>query len=73
MKTNFHAIRILVAFVAPLVALIAYAAVKEQPMPFRAGETLNYNVSWAAFSTAASVQLNVNERRSLFGKWHSDR
>jgi Protein of unknown function (DUF3108) len=74
MKTNFRAIRILVAFAAPLLALIAYAAgaAKEQPMPFRVGETLNYHVSWAAFSTAASVQLNVNERRSLFGwqTWH---
>lgn len=41
-------------------------------MPFRAGETLNYRVSWAAFSTAASVQLNVTERRVLFGwqTWH---
>ncbi len=41
-------------------------------MPFRAGETLNYRVSWAAFSAAASVQLSVTERRSLFGwqTWH---
>jgi hypothetical protein len=74
MKTDFRAIRILVAFAAPLLALIAYAAgaAKEQPMPFRAGETLNYRVSWAAFSTAASVQLSVTERRALFGwqTWH---
>ncbi len=55
-----------------MVFSVASAAVKEQSMPFRAGETLNYRVSWAAFSTAASVQLNVNERRSLFGwqTWH---
>jgi hypothetical protein len=41
-------------------------------MPFRAGETLNYRVSWAAFSTAASVQLSVTERRALFSwqTWH---
>ena len=41
-------------------------------MPFRVGEALNYQVSWAAFSTAASVQLNVVERRDLFGwaTWH---
>src|ERR1700690_466012 len=74
MKMNFRAIRILGAFAALLLALIAYAAgaPREQLMPFRAGETLNYRVSWAAFSTAASVQLNVNERRSLFGwqTWH---
>jgi len=41
-------------------------------MPFRIGEKLNYNVSWATFSTAASVQLSVPERRELFGwgTWH---
>lgn len=41
-------------------------------MPFRVGETLNYNVAWAAFSTAASVQLAVPEQRDIFGwgTWH---
>lgn len=41
-------------------------------MPFRAGETLDYQVAWAAFSNAADVQLNVVERRDLFGweTWH---
>ncbi len=41
-------------------------------MPFRVGEALNYQVSWAAFSSAASVQLNVIEQRDLFGwaTWH---
>jgi Protein of unknown function (DUF3108) len=45
---------------------------KEQPMPFQAGEILNYRVSWSAFSNAASVQLSVPERRDLFGSetWH---
>ena len=45
---------------------------KERPMPFRVGEILNYRVSWAAFSNAASVQLTVPERRDLFGwqTWH---
>jgi hypothetical protein len=42
------------------------------PMPFRVGESLNYQVSWTAFSSAASVQLNVVEQRNLFGwaTWH---
>lgn len=42
------------------------------PMPFRTGETLNYQVSWAAFSTAANAQFQVVERRDLFGwsTWH---
>jgi Protein of unknown function (DUF3108) len=41
-------------------------------MPFRVGETLNYQVSWAAFSNAANAQFNVVERRDLFGRttWH---
>jgi len=45
---------------------------KDVPMPFRIGETLNYEVAWATFSTAASVQLSVPERRELsgWGTWH---
>lgn len=41
-------------------------------MPFRVGETLKYQVSWATFTTAASIQLNVAERRELlgWGTWH---
>jgi hypothetical protein len=47
-------------------------AAKGQSMPFRAGETLNYRVTWAAFSNAASVELAVPERRNLYGfeTWH---
>jgi len=45
---------------------------KEVPVPFHVGETLNYRVSWSAFSNAASVQLTVPERRNLYGwsTWH---
>ena len=41
-------------------------------MPFRAGETLNYRVSWAAFTEAADLKLTIPERRDLFGwqTWH---
>lgn len=48
------------------------AAMKPVAMPFRTGETLNYRVSWSAFSNAASVQLTVPEQRDLFGysTWH---
>jgi len=45
-------------------------APKEQSMPFRAGETLNYRVSWAAFAEAAKLQLIVPEQRDLYG-WHT--
>lgn len=46
--------------------------VKKPVMPFRTGEVLNYRVSWAAFSNAASVQLSVLEQRNLYGwqTWH---
>jgi len=44
----------------------------EAPMPFRIGETLNYDVAWSAFSSAATVQLCVTERREILGSrtWH---
>lgn len=72
MKTRFVTVRIFAAALAPLFAFFSAAAIKEQPMPFRAVETLNYRVSWSAFSTAASMQLSVVERRVLFGwqTWH---
>lgn len=45
---------------------------KPLAMPFRAGEKLNYRVAWAAFSSAASMELTVPEQRDLFGyaTWH---
>jgi hypothetical protein len=78
---NSRPIRKLAILLAPLTALIALTAsvgypvssvVKDQPMPFRPGETLDYRVSWSAFTTAATVQLTVPERRDLFGwqTWH---
>jgi hypothetical protein len=72
MNTRFIRPGILSISLAPLLAFFSAAAVKEQPMPFHAVETLNYRVSWSAFSTAASVQLSVVERRVLFGwqTWH---
>ena len=45
---------------------------KDLAVPFHVGETLNYRVAWAAFATAASLQVTVPERRNLFGwnTWH---
>lgn len=50
----------------------APAPTKEAAVPFRVGETLNYRVAWASFTTAASLQVSVPERRNLFGwsTWH---
>jgi hypothetical protein len=40
--------------------------------PFRVGEILNYRLTWSVFTNAAAVQLEVVERRDLFGTptWH---
>ena len=50
----------------------ADGSAKDAPAPFPVGETLNYRVAWAAFTSAASLQLCVVERRDLFGwrTWH---
>jgi hypothetical protein len=47
-------------------------AVNDAPVPFHTGEMLQYQVSWATFTSAASVQLSVPERRDLLGwdTWH---
>jgi Protein of unknown function (DUF3108) len=44
----------------------------ETPMPFRIGETLNYDVAWSAFASAAKIQLCVTEHREILGfrTWH---
>lgn len=48
------------------------ADTQEVPMPFRVDEKLNYSVSWSSFSTAASVELSIPEKRDLYGweTWH---
>lgn len=51
-------------------------AVQEPPkqfaVPFRVGEKLDYDVSWSSFTTAATVELSIPERRDLYGwqTWH---
>jgi len=50
----------------------APAAPPEVAMPFRIGEKLDYRIAWATFSDAATLELNVPERRDLLGwqTWH---
>lgn len=50
----------------------ASASAQEVSMPFRVGEKLDYNVAWSSFSTAASVELSIPEKRDLYGwqTWH---
>jgi Protein of unknown function (DUF3108) len=45
---------------------------RDMAVPFRAGEKLNYQVSWSAFMSAANVQMTIPEQRNLYGRntWH---
>jgi Protein of unknown function (DUF3108) len=56
----------------PKDATTAKDAPKAAVVPFAAGEILDYNVSWAAFPSAATLHLSVIERRNLYGwdTWH---
>ncbi len=44
----------------------------EPPVPFRAGETLDYRVQWSKLINAATARLAVVERRPFYGReaWH---
>src|SRR5271154_2114260 len=42
----------------------AKEAPKAAAVPFAAGEIMDYNVSWAAFPSAATLHLSVIERRN---------
>ena len=50
----------------------AKVAIDELSVPFRIGETLIYHVTWAGFSSAATVELSVAEHREILGwrTWH---
>jgi hypothetical protein len=50
----------------------AKEAPKAAAVPFAAGEIMDYNVSWAAFPSAATLHLSVIERHNLYGwdTWH---
>jgi hypothetical protein len=66
-------LRALVLGAALPLAIAAFAhPPRESLAQFRIGETLNYQVQWSAFASAAAVQLTVPERRDLFGwrTWH---
>jgi Protein of unknown function (DUF3108) len=51
---------------------VTNGAANERSMPFRIGETLNYQVTWAGFTSAAKVELSVTEHRQILGwmTWH---
>ena len=45
----------------------AAAPAAEMKVPFRAGETLTYNVGWSTYFTAGTATVRVQERRPLSG------
>ena len=51
---------------AALAALAWVAAPTERPVPFRAGETLTFDVSWSEFMTAGTATIAVREKRPSF-------
>jgi Protein of unknown function (DUF3108) len=71
-KNRIFLFAVAALLVAPIAAPVTTPIAKDQPMPFRPGESLNYRVSWAAFTSAAQIQLSIPERRDLFGwqTWH---
>jgi hypothetical protein len=40
---------------------------REQVVPFKAGETLTYDISWSSFMTAGTATVSVREKRSSYG------
>jgi hypothetical protein len=45
----------------------AAAARTERPVPFKVGETLQYDVSWSSYLTAGTATLSVREKKPSFG------
>lgn len=59
------------AAATPAAAAAARARVRgagpDTPVPFKAGETLVYDVSWSNYLTAGSATLTVRDKRASFG------
>jgi hypothetical protein len=54
------------AFALGLMILAPHAASAPRTVPFRAGETLTYDVSWATFLVAGTVVMTVKDRKPSF-------
>jgi hypothetical protein len=54
------------AIVLAFAAVATPGAPVERSVPFAAGETLRYDVSWASFLTAGTVSTTVREKRPSF-------
>jgi hypothetical protein len=40
---------------------------KEMPVPFKAGETLEYDIGWSSFVTAGTATVSVKEKKPSYG------
>jgi len=45
----------------------AQAPKKEMAVPFRAGETLDYEIGWSSFVTAGTATISVKEKKPSYG------
>ena len=52
---------------APRATKAAPAPKKEMPVPFKPGETLDYDVGWSSFVTAGTAEIVVKEKKPSFG------
>jgi hypothetical protein len=52
---------------APKETSSAPAPAKEKAVPFRPGETLDYDVGWSSFVTAGTAQIVVKEKKPSYG------
>ena len=59
---------------AALIVLLALAAPQAKPapkrelaVPFAAGESLTYDISWSTFLTAGSATVSVKEKKPSYG------
>ena len=63
MKMRFWSVTTLVAACLLVVSTAAPTAQADRTVPFKAGESLTYDISWTTFVTAGSATLAVKERR----------
>ncbi len=59
--------RFVLALIAATTAMPLTAQRKEMPVPFKAGETLTYDVGWSSFVTAGTATVSVKEKKPSYG------
>src|SRR5262245_35950569 len=52
---------------APAKPAAAPAPKKEMPVPFKPGETLEYDIGWSSFVTAGTATVSVKEKKPSYG------